>query len=104
MRPARVTNGHERAAVLWRRLFALIPDLRGEVISWGHRVGVVYIELRLHGTLARRPVEWVTLDRIRLEAGKVRHRTACFDPLPLIGALARRPAALLQFLRTRLVN
>ncbi|HEX4251022.1 MAG TPA: nuclear transport factor 2 family protein [Pseudonocardia sp.] len=94
-------HGQTEAAAFWGRLFRLVPDLRGEIISWGHRNGVVYVELRMSGTLAGRPVGWTTLDRIHLEAGKVRHRTANFDPLPLLLANAWRPKALALFLWTR---
>ena len=97
----REVHGHAEAAAFWRRLFRLVPDLRGEIVSWGHRGGVVYIELRMTGTLGGRPIEWTTLDRIHLDAGKVRHRTANFDPLPLIAAIALRPRALALFLWTR---
>lgn len=97
----REVHGHAEAAAFWRRLFRRVPDLRGEIVSWGHRGGVVYIELRMTGTLGGRPVEWTTLDRIHLDAGKVRHRTANFDPLPLIVAIALRPKALALFLWTR---
>jgi hypothetical protein len=97
----RQVHGHVEAAAFWRRLFRLVPDLRGEVVSWAHRGGVVFIELRMSGTLGGRPIEWTTVDRIRLDAGKVRHRTANFDPLPLIGAIALRPRALALFLWTR---
>jgi ketosteroid isomerase-like protein len=98
-----VARGHAAAAALWRRLFGLIPDLRGELLDWACRGETVFIELRLRGTLDGRPVEWVTVDRIHLEAGKVRERTANFDPLPLVRALALRPRALLRFLRARLL-
>jgi hypothetical protein len=94
-------HGHAEAAAFWRRLFRLVPDLRGEVVSWAHRGGVVYIELRMFGTLGGRPIAWTTVDRIHLDAGKVRHRTANFDPLPLITAIALRPKALALFLWTR---
>ncbi|HEX4357524.1 MAG TPA: nuclear transport factor 2 family protein [Pseudonocardia sp.] len=97
----REVHGHAEAAAFWRRLFRLVPDLRGEIVSWGHRGAVVYIEVRLTGTLGGRPIEWTSLDRIQLDAGKVRHRGANFDPLPLIGAIALRPKALALFLLTR---
>jgi hypothetical protein len=97
----REVHGHAEAAAFWRRLFRLVPDLRGEVVSWAYRGGVVFIELRMSGTLGGRPIGWTTVDRIRLDAGKVRHRTANFDPLPLIGAIALRPRALALFLWTR---
>jgi hypothetical protein len=97
-----VVRGHAMASAFWRRLFTLIPDLRGEVISWAHREDVVFIEVRLHGTLGGRPIEWVSVDRILLDSGKVRQRVANFNPLPLIRALALRPTALVGFIKTRL--
>lgn len=97
-----VVRGHDQAHAFWRRLFSLMPDLHGEIISWGHRDGVVYIELRLSGTLGGRPFSWISLDRIHLEQGKVRQRVAYFDPLPLIKAILTRPAALRVFLRNKL--
>lgn len=86
-------RGHQQVADFWRRVFTLIPDLHGEVLSWGFRAGILYIELRMIGTLGGRPIEWVTLDRIRLEDGKVRQRTAYFNPLPLVRAVITRPRA-----------
>ncbi|MPY77650.1 MAG: nuclear transport factor 2 family protein [Actinophytocola sp.] len=89
----RRVTGHQQATRLWRRIFARIPDLHGEVLSWGFRDGIVYIELRLIGTLGGRPIEWVSLDRIQLDNGKVRQRVAYFDPLSLISTVLRRPRA-----------
>jgi ketosteroid isomerase-like protein len=86
-------HGHEEARAFWRRLFTLIPDIHGEVLSWGFGDGVVYIELRMVGTLGGKPIDWVTLDRIRLEDGKVRQRIAYFNPLPLVRAVVMRPRA-----------
>lgn len=86
-----VVRGHREASEFWRRIFGLVPDLHGEVLSWGSRDGIVYIELRMVGTLGGRPIEWVVLDRIRLEHGKVRQRTAYSNPIPLIRAVVTRP-------------
>jgi ketosteroid isomerase-like protein len=96
-----VVHGRAEADAFFRRLIALIPDLRGEVLSWGHRDDAVFIELRLHGTLGGRRVEWITLDRIQLDAGTVRRRVAYFSPLPLLRAVALRPWALLGLAHRR---
>lgn len=88
-----VVRGHAEAHAFWRRLFTLIPDLRGEVVSWGVQADVMYVEFRMFGTLGGRPVSWVVLDRIRLEDGKVRQRVAYFNPLPLVLAVVGRPRA-----------
>lgn len=86
-------HGHREAAAFWRRLLTLIPDIRGEVISWGLREDRVYLELRMDGTLGGKTIEWMVLDRILLEDGRVRQRIAYFNPLPLVLALLTRPRA-----------
>src|SRR4051794_27436532 len=40
-----------------RGTFALFPDLRGEVLTWGEHGGDLFIELRMRGTLGGRPIE-----------------------------------------------
>ena len=47
-------------------LFALIPDLHGEVERWAAREDGLYIELTLSGTLAGRPLSWRACDRLIL--------------------------------------
>jgi len=86
-------HGHREAAAFWRRLFTLIPDIRGDVISWGLRDDRLYLEFRMIGTLGGKPIEWVVLDRIVLEEGRVRQRIAYFNPLPLVLAVITRPRA-----------
>ena len=78
---------------LFRPIFAAIPDLHGDVERWGATSDGVLIELRLSGTVGRRPVSWVTVDRIVLRDGRIAERAANFDPLPLAWALARSPRA-----------
>jgi SnoaL-like domain len=84
-------RGHAGTTAMWQRTFGLIPDLRGEVLDWAERGDFLVVSIRLHGTLGRRPVEWVSSDHIRLEDGLVRERIAHFDPLPIAGALATSP-------------
>jgi ketosteroid isomerase-like protein len=86
-------HGHREAAAFWRRLLTLIPDIHGEVISWGLREDRVYLEFRMVGTLGGKPIEWVVLDRIVLQDGRVRQRIAYFNPLPLVLAVITRPRA-----------
>ena len=78
---------------LFTPLFAAIPDLHGDVVRWGETADGVMVELRLSGTLGRRPVSWITIDRIVLRDGSIAERAANFDPLPLAWALARSPRA-----------
>ena len=88
-------------------LFALIPDLRGDVERWAASADTLYIELTLRGKLAGRPLSWRVCDRITLRDGVAVERESYFDPSPLIVAVATTPRAWPQFLRLqlrRLVN
>lgn len=87
----REIRGPDATEAMWRRTFALMPDLRGEVLDWAERDGFLAISIRLRGTLGRRRVEWISSDHIRLEDGLVKERIAYFDPLPLVGAVLRSP-------------
>lgn len=94
-------RGLAATGAMWRRTFAAIPDLRGEVLDWAERDGFLVVSIRLHGTLGGRPVEWVSSDHIRLEDGLVRERVAHFDPLPIVAAALTRPRAWPRFVRTQ---
>jgi ketosteroid isomerase-like protein len=85
-----------------RPLFELVPDLHGTVESWAASGDVVYIELRLEGTVGRRAFTIHTCDRITLRDGKAVERVAYLDPAPLVKAVARSPRAWPRFLRTQL--
>jgi ketosteroid isomerase-like protein len=83
---------------LFEPLFRAIPDLHGEVLSWGETDDGVLIQLRLSGHLGGRPVTWTTVDRIVLADGKIKERHAYFDPAPLIKAMLLRPRVSLPLL------
>jgi ketosteroid isomerase-like protein len=82
-------------------LFALIPDLHGEVERWGSRGDTLYIEMTLLGTLAGRQLSWRVCDRLTLRDGVAVERESYFDPSHLLAALARTPRAWPAFLRLR---
>ena len=87
-----------------RPLFELVPDLHGTVENWAASRDVIYIELRLEGTLGGRPFTLHTCDRIRLRDGKAAERVAYLDPAPMLKAVARSPRSWPKFLRTQLRN
>ena len=62
-------------------LFEAVPDLRVEVVRWGATDDGVLIEIRLHGTLGGRPLEWTAVDRLVLRDGLITERHSYFDPL-----------------------
>ena len=85
-----------------RPLFDLVPDLHGIVENWAANGDVVYIELRLEGTIGRRPFTMHTCDRIKLRDGKATERVAYLDATPLVKAVARSPRSWPKFLKTQL--
>ena len=80
------------------------PDLHGTVEGWSADGEVAYIELRLEGTVGRRPFTMHTCDRIKLRDGKAVERVAYLDATPLVKAVARSPRAWPKFLKTQLRN
>jgi ketosteroid isomerase-like protein len=84
-----------------RPLFALIPDLDGQVERFAIGGDCVYIELTLRGTLGGRPVAWRVCDRATLRDGLVVERRSYFDPTPLLWAILTRPRAWPALARAR---
>jgi ketosteroid isomerase-like protein len=76
-----------------RPLFALIPDLDGQVERFAIGADGAYVELTLRGTLGGRPIAWRVCDRATLRDGLVVERESYFDPTPLLRALLTRPRA-----------
>jgi hypothetical protein len=88
---------------VFRSLFGLIPDLTGEVHSWGTTVDGLLIEFTLAGTVGGKRVSWRAVDHFVVGGdGFATERINYFDPLPLIAAIARRPRAWPALLRSRL--
>jgi ketosteroid isomerase-like protein len=85
-----------------RPLFDLVPDLHGTVDNWAASGDLVYIELRLEGTIGGRPFTMHTCDRIKLRDGKAIERFAYLNPAPLVKAVARTPRSWPKFLKTQL--
>jgi hypothetical protein len=85
-----------------RPLFDLVPDLHGTVENWAAAGDVIYIELRLEGSIGRRPFTIHSCDRIRLRDGKAVERFAYLDSTPLVKAVLRSPRSWPKFIRTQL--
>ncbi|CAO5184074.1 SnoaL-like domain-containing protein [Frankia sp. AiPs1] len=83
--------GPEGLLDLFSRLYALIPDLRGEVLTANVFAGGVYIEVRLSGTLGGRPITWDACDRFWFADGLAVGRVTYLDPTSLFSAVVRRP-------------
>jgi ketosteroid isomerase-like protein len=85
-----------------RPLFDLVPNLHGTVEGWAASGDAVYIELRLEGTVGRRPFTMRTCDRVKLRDGRAYERVAYLDPAPLLKAVAASPRSWPRFIRSQL--
>jgi ketosteroid isomerase-like protein len=85
-----------------RPLFDLVPDLHGVVENWASSADVVYIELRLKGTIGGHPFTMHSCDRIKLRDGKAVERFAYLDATPLVKTVARSPRSWPKFLKAQL--
>jgi len=84
-----------------RPLFALMPDVNGEVQRWAARGEELFIEMTLHGTLGGRRLSWRVCDRVTLRDGVAVERESYFDSLPLLAAVLRAPRAWPRYLRVQ---
>jgi hypothetical protein len=101
MTPA--TDTLEEGKRAFATIFALVPDLTGEVNSWGATEAGVMIHITLSGSAGGSPISWRAIDRISIGAdGLATERVSYFDSLPLILTVARRPRVWPGFLRSRL--
>jgi SnoaL-like domain len=86
-----------------QRLVTLLPDIRGEVVSWAGHEDLMFIEVRLSATLGGKPLDFRAIDKLWLTpTGTVLRRDSFFDSSPLIQAVLRRPSAWLPWWRSGL--
>lgn len=96
-----ITVGHERGLRSLRRLFAALPDMRGEIDRWAETDDALLIEMRFIATIGGRRLEWPNVDRFRFVDGIAVERVAYFDPMPLRRAFMRNFTAWKQLRRLR---
>jgi len=94
---------HGRAAALadFRRLFAWLPALRGEVDRAHGADGLVFLEWRMLFPFGRHGLTLRAVDRFLLRDGLAIERAVYFDQVPLIAAVLTHPAHWLGFVRYR---
>jgi len=86
-----------------QRLVTLLPDIRGQVVSWAGHEDLIFIELRLSATLGGKPLNFQAVDKLWLTpTGTILRRDSFFDSGPLIEAMLRRPSAWLPWWRSGL--
>lgn len=97
--------GHEQFRTGFAEpLFALMPDLHGEVEDWAGRDDRVFVRIRLDGTMAGRPATFRSCDHITLRDGLIAERVAFMDPTEILTPVLGRPRAWPTFGRMQLRN
>ncbi|WP_158642366.1 nuclear transport factor 2 family protein [Actinomadura sp. WAC 06369] len=86
---------------MFRRLFALFPDLRLTVVREAVADDTVYIESLCRASLGRGPVEFAVCDRFTVAGGTIRARRSFSDPLPVLLTGLRRPSSWPRLVRSR---
>ncbi|WP_319449696.1 MULTISPECIES: nuclear transport factor 2 family protein [unclassified Mycobacterium] len=85
------------------RLLALLPDLRGDVLSWAGRDDILFIELELSATLGGKPFAFRAVDKIWItSSGEIARRDSFFDSVPIAQTMLTRPTAWLAWWRSGL--
>lgn len=87
---------------MFARLYALVPDLSGQVTRSEIGKAQAFLEVTLTGTLGGKPFELVMCDYFALSDGKVIARVTYGDPIPLWKVVASRPRAWLRWWRSGL--
>ncbi|GAA3194925.1 nuclear transport factor 2 family protein [Actinocorallia longicatena] len=94
-------RGRPQAVAEVRRLLAFLPDATGEVLDWAGAEDVMFIDLRITGTVGGKPLSFRTLDKLRIDrTARIVRRDAFFDSVPLMLTLACRPSAWLPWWRS----
>ena len=86
-------HGLPAARAEFEKIFAWLPDLRGEVDRWSGSGDALFIEFRLGAKLGGERLEWPAVDRFTLRGARAIERWSYFDSLPLLLRVARRPSA-----------
>ncbi|SNT58246.1 Limonene-1,2-epoxide hydrolase [Actinomadura meyerae] len=87
---------------MFRRLFALFPDMGLTVRNSAVEGGTVFIESACTATLGRKPVRFRVCDRFTIADGTIRARASYSDPLPVLLTGLRRPSSWPRLLRARM--
>jgi ketosteroid isomerase-like protein len=70
-------------------LFALLPDLEGEVIRWGAGENSLFVESHVRATIGRKLMRWPQVDRLELTDGRIAAIEAFLDTFPLAARIRR---------------
>lgn len=97
-----VARGPAEIERMFRRLFALLPDLIAEPRRHAVHGNAVFIESNCTATLGTKPVRFSVCDRFVIENGKILDRQSYSDPTAMILAVLRRPRSWRRAVRSRI--
>jgi hypothetical protein len=82
--PTGTSTGADGAAADFLLLFKYFPDLRGEVMSWGHNDSEIFINWRF---VVGKGINCPVIDKFSFSGGLVSYRQAYFDTMTLLAYL-----------------
>jgi ketosteroid isomerase-like protein len=77
-------HGIESVVAEFRRIFAWLPDLHGEVDAFRGAGDTLFIAFRLRASLGGRTLEWPVVDHFTLRGDRACARVSYFDSGPLL--------------------
>jgi ketosteroid isomerase-like protein len=93
--------GYAEIERLFRRVFALIPDLVARPQRSAVNADTVFIESECDGTLANTPIHFSACDRFVIRDAKIVERRSYMDPTAILGVVIRRPSSWPRAIRAR---
>ena len=94
--------GHAQIARMFRRLFALFPDLSSTPQYSAIAGDTVFIESTCASTAGRRTIRFEACDRFVIRDGKIVLRRSYSDPTSTIVALAGNPSSWPRIIKSRI--
>lgn len=88
-----VATGPRQVEQMFRRLFALLPDLTAFPRHFAVDGEVVFIESDCDATIGRKPVHFTVCDRFLIRDGLIVERCSYSDSLPFLLTSLRRPSS-----------
>lgn len=96
--------GKAAATNEFRRVLYRFPGMRGENISGLGQGNLVLIDWTMVLPVGAKTIRVPIVDKVLLEDGLVKKRTAYFDPTLVSGPLLRSPTSLLRHLKSQFLN
>ena len=97
-----VARGPAEVQRMFRKLFALFPDLSAEPRQIAVQDSTVFIASDCTATLGTKPVSFAVCDRFVIDGDKILERQSFSDPTGTILAILRRPRSWRRVVRSRL--